>query len=124
MGPILVRTLLLAAATLSAACATGRSAGDEGDFRDPVDDALVEVRNQSTSDMRIYVVTEAGQRTRIGFVSGNTTATLRIPPIIVGYGREVRFQADPLAGRSTASSFTHYVRPGETITITIPPQIR
>lgn len=123
MGSVLLRVLLLAAVTLSGACA-GRSAGGETDSRDPGDNALVEVRNQSTSDMRIYVVTAAGQRTRLGFVNGNSTATLRIPPIIVGNGREVRFEADPLAGRATASSFSHYVRAGETVTITIPPQVR
>ena len=123
MGSVFLRVLLLAAVTLSGACA-GRGAGGETDSSDFGDSAMVEVRNQSTSDMRIYVVTEAGQRTRIGYVSGNSTATLRIPPIIVGNGRQVRFEADPLAGRSTASSFSHYVRAGETITITIPPQIR
>jgi hypothetical protein len=123
MRSAVLRIMVLAAVVLSGACASGRSTG-ELDGPDPADGALLQVRNQSTSDMRIYVVTEAGQRRRIGFVNGTSTATLRIPSIIVGNGREIRFEADPMAGRATASSFSHYVRAGDTITITIPSQIR
>jgi hypothetical protein len=86
--------------------------------------ALLRVENRSWSDMRVYVVTTAGHRTRLGMVSGSSSATLRIPVSVVAGGRELLFQVDPVGSRATASSFSIFVRPGESVTITIPPQIR
>jgi hypothetical protein len=86
--------------------------------------ASLRVDNRSWSDVRVYVVTTAGHRTRLGMVSGSSNATLRIPVGVVAGGREVQFQVDPVGSRATASSFNIFVRPGETITITVPPQVR
>lgn len=112
--------LSLALLVLLAACGPARSAAPaDGDART----TPVRVENQAWADMRIYVVV-SGQRQRLGVVNGNTTQTLQIPASVVGIGREVSFLADPIAGRSTAQSFSIFVRPGETVTITIPSTVR
>lgn len=83
--------------------------------------ARVRVENQAWSQMTLYVDT-GGQRVRLGSVSASSTAVLRIPTSVVGLGRNVTFVADPVGSDRTSSSFEIYVRPGETITLTIPPQ--
>lgn len=85
--------------------------------------AVLVVENQSTSDMRIYA-RFAGQEVRLGSVTGLRTERLEIPSSIVGGGRELAFVADPLAGRSTATSFSIFVAPGEEVTMVIPPTVR
>jgi hypothetical protein len=114
----IVPALLLAFAM--GACGTGL----RGDPEVQQQGAGLRVENRSWSDVRVYVVTTAGHRTRLGMVSGSSTATLRIPVAVVSGGRELQFQVDPVGSRATASSFNIFVRPGETITITVPPQVR
>jgi len=113
---------LLISAILLGACAPGRDPAT-GPMPQPVPMTTIEVQNQSTSDMRIYVV-DGGRRVRLGSVTGTGTATFRIPDSIVAGGRDLVFQADPLAGRQVANSFSIYVAPGEQIQMTIPPAVR
>jgi hypothetical protein len=84
----------------------------------------LQVTNHSWSDVRIFVVTTAGQRTRLGTVTGSSSTTLQIPASVVGGGRELQIEALPIGTRSAATSFPLFVRPGETVGITIPPQVR
>ncbi len=114
------RTLMLLALALAAACAGGRGAPADDPGAEPT---LVRVENQSWLDMNIFVV-EGGQRIRLGSVTGNSSGTLRIPRSVIGLGRNLSFIADPVGSRSQASSFEIYVRPGETVSLTIPPQVR
>lgn len=84
-------------------------------------EATVRVQNQAWSQMTLYVDT-GGQRVRLGSVSATSTAVLRIPAGVVGLGRNLTFVADPVGSDRTSSSFEIYVRPGEVITLTIPPR--
>jgi hypothetical protein len=113
------RSILIAVLVLLAACGPSRHAASDDASRP----TPVRVENQSWSDMRIYVVV-SGLRQRLGVVTGGTTQTLQIPASVVGLGREISFLADPIAGRTTAQSFSIFVRPGETVRITIPSSVR
>lgn len=119
MQPAILRTLVLLLLIAAAAC--GPRQVRPGHDREG---APLEVVNQSWSDVRIFVVTPAGQRTRLGTVTGSSSARFEIPAFVVGGGREVRFEAMPVGTRSTAQSFNYFVRPGESVRITIPPQVR
>lgn len=81
------------------------------------------VQNQSSSDMRVYAVYGA-QRVRLGYVTGTRTQRLTVPSAIVSGGRELVFEANPLASDVVASSVEIYVAPGDEITMTIPPTVR
>ena len=85
------------------------------------EEATARVVNQSWSEMTIYAIA-GGQRVRLGSVTANSTAVLRIPAGVVGLGRNLTFVADPLGSSRTSRSFEVFVRPGEEITLTIPPQ--
>lgn len=85
------------------------------------DAATLRVDNQAWSQMTMYVVA-GGQRVRLGSVSPSSTAALRIPASVVGLGRGLTFVADPVGSDRRATSFEIYVRPGEVINLTIPPQ--
>lgn len=111
--------LLVLVAILVGACGS-RQAAEE---RREQGSAPLRVENRSWSDMRVYVAT-IGQRTRLGTVPGSSTMTLRIPAHIVSGGRELVFEVDPVGSRATATSFSIFVRPGEQVRLTIPPQVR
>lgn len=100
-------------------------AGCSGNPRDrdaaAPEEATVRVENRAWTQMTIYAVA-GGQRVRLGSVTGNQTAVLRIPSGIIGFGRSLTFIADPLGSDRTSSSFEIFVRPGEEITLVIPAQ--
>jgi len=85
--------------------------------------ARLVVENHSTSEMRIYAVA-GGRRVRLGSVTGGRTQTLRIPESLIGNGRDLIFEADPLAGRQAAASFRIFVAPGDEIYMTVPSHVR
>jgi hypothetical protein len=118
MSVFIRRFVLVLLPVLLVACGTRGPAGPP-----PPQGATLRVTNQSTSQMTIYVVAST-QQIRLGSVPGVGTTTLRIPPSVVGLGREVSFRADPLGSRAVANSFRMYVRPGEQVTITIPSTVR
>lgn len=105
---------------LLGACGSGR--GRSGPAP-PSETTTLRLENQSWSQMTIYVVA-GGQRIRLGSVEGNSTGRLRIPGSVVGMGRELSFMADPLGSSNVARSFSIYVRPGEEVSLTIPPSAR
>jgi hypothetical protein len=113
------RTLLLSALlVLLAGCGASRG-GTESET------TPLRINNQSWLDMRIYVVaTGSGQRIRLGMVTANSVQTLRIPAHVVGFGREVSFVADPVGSPTVASSWNIFVRPGQPVSLTIPPTVR
>jgi hypothetical protein len=111
---------ILAAGLSGCASETGPQTGPLPPAREP---ARLVVENQSTSEMRIYAVA-SGRRVRLGSVTGGRTQTLRIPESLIGSGRDLIFEADPLAGRQAAASFRIFVAPGEAIYMTVPPYVR
>lgn len=78
------------------------------------------VRNQNFLDMNIYVL-RGGVRSRLGTATGNSTATFRIPPSFVQVLTVLRFQADPIGGRSAPVSEEITVSPGDEVELLIPP---
>ena len=110
---------LLALLLLAAGCNPSRQPGSVAPGSQG---ATLRVENQAWMDMTIYVVdTGSGARRRIGMVIATTGANLHIPDAVVGPGRTLRFIADPIGNQQTATSFDIYVRPGQRVTITIPP---
>lgn len=79
---------------------------------------MVEVENRRFNDMVIYVV-DGSQRIRVGTATGNLTSKLRIPAHVVATGREVQFIADPIGGDRAGISEQIFVRPGQTVKLTI-----
>lgn len=111
-----VLALLLGAS----ACTSSRQPGENPQAEART--ATLRVENQAWLNMTVYVVDAgSGARTRLGQVNSTSSATLRIPSGVVGLGRSLRFVVDPLGSQQTASSFDLYVRPGQNVTITIPP---
>lgn len=84
-------------------------------------EAFVRVENRSMLDMTIYVV-RGGDRRRLGLVNALTTQTLSIPSVLVAGSGVLRFQADPIAGRRTPISEEIFVRNGDVVELSIPPQ--
>ena len=70
--------------------------------------------------MTVYVV-EGSARRRLGLATGSSTTKMTIPASAVAGGRELQFLADPIGSDRTAISDRIYVRPGETVTLMIPP---
>jgi hypothetical protein len=78
--------MVLLSAVLIASCASGPEPAS-GPLPPPQPRATLLVENQSTSEMRVFVLA-GGQRIRLGQAPGNRTTSLRIPDHIVAQGRE------------------------------------
>jgi hypothetical protein len=119
---LLARLLLVLPVLPQLACSANRP--DEGTTPETGADAQtnLEVRNLGFPDMTIYVVTATGNRVRVGVVNGNSTQLLTLPVYLVRGGDRLRFLADPIGGGRTPVSEELFVTPGETVTLTIPPQ--
>lgn len=109
--------VVLAAALGSAGCVgTGRNAPT------PQETASVVVNNRAFIDVDVFAL-YGGTRARLGTVTANGSGRFRIPPAIVGAGRELRFMVDPIGSNRAGTSFSIYVRPGERVTLTVPPSL-
>lgn len=114
--------LRLFAVAFVAALASAGCVGKGKNAPTPQPSASVFVQNRAFIDVDVFAV-YGGTRARLGTVTANGTGTFRIPPGIVGAGRELRFMVDPIGSTRTGTSFDIYVRPGERITLTVPPSI-
>jgi hypothetical protein len=114
--------LKLLAAAFAAALATAACVGTGKNAPVPVPSASVFVQNRAFIDVDVFAL-YGGTRARLGTVTANGTGTFRIPPGIVGEGRELAFLVDPIGSNRQGTSFNIYVRPGERITLTVPPSI-
>ena len=110
----LLAVLFVAALGLAGCVGKGRNAPA------PQDSATLEVRNRAFIVVDVFAL-YGGTRARLGTVTANGTATFRISPAIVGAGRELRFQVDPIGSRRQGTTFTMYVTPGEAVQLTVPP---
>jgi hypothetical protein len=110
-----LRTFLVSCLALAplAACGGARQSRPSTAER-----TFIEVQNNSFSDMTIYIVEGSG-RFRLGVASSASTTKLPIPSQIVGAGRELQFLADPLGSTRTSVSERIWVRPGDTVALTI-----
>src|SRR5689334_6632075 len=80
------------------------------------------VQNQNFYDMDLYVVCE-GLATRVGDVTGNSTARFTLDPSFFPTN-ELRVIATPVGGNGRATSGPLNVAPGQTINFTIASVLR
>ena len=109
--------VLFVAALGSAGCVgKGRNAPT------PQENATVVVQNRAFIDVDVFAL-YGGSRARLGSVTANGTASFRIPAAVIGAGRDLRFMVDPIGSNRSGTSFNIYVRPGERVTLTVPPTL-
>jgi hypothetical protein len=113
----LARVALIAALAASAGCSkrNGASAATE----EPATTLLVE--NSSSFEMTIYVLRGA-ERVRLGTARASMDSRLRLPRGLVFGATPLRFQADPIGSPRTPISQEILVRPGDEVTLRIPPR--
>ena len=87
----------------------------------PASPAMVVVENQGFADMVIYAIS-GGQRVRLGMATGHSTKTFTVPRYLTAGAGPIRFLADPIGGNRTPVSEEMSVRPGDLVTLTIPPR--
>jgi hypothetical protein len=109
------RYFLASALILLSACMYSRGP------QQPQETTTLKVDNQSVADMTIYAI-RSGQRIRLGFATGLKVSTFTIPPSIIFGATPLSFLADPVGSNRTPVSDQITVTPGDTVTLTIPPQ--
>jgi hypothetical protein len=117
-------SLLVGAALLTvSACASPRSTTQaaNGSVASPAS-VGVDIENNNFSDVDVYVVSE-GLATRLGTVTGNTTAHYNLDPSFLPTD-QLRLVATPIGGNGRASSGPLNVSPGQTIHFTVAPRLR
>lgn len=109
--------VLSALAALALACGGGTPPADGAA---PEERTVLRVENDNFSDMRIYVWRNS-QRIRIGIATAKSVTTIPLNRTIVVGIQTLRFEADPIGGRTSAVSEQITVTPGEEIVLRIPP---
>ncbi len=110
-----MRGALLIVALLSAGCGHAvRSAPD------PQAETTVRVENRNFLDMTVYVL-QNSQRIRLGMVAGLSTQVFTIPGYIVRGAGQLQFELHPIGGRGNPRSESISVRPGDEVTLIVPP---
>ena len=110
-------TVIAMLVTVAACNHAAKQPGDD-DLEQPT---RVRVENQAFLDMNVFVLTEGGARTRLGTVTGNTNQVFVIPAYVVGPANSVRFLVEPIGASRAPISNSLSIRPGQTVTLTIPP---
>lgn len=110
-------TVVAAACSLLASCATaGRPS-----FADESERTVVEVENQRTMDMNVFVLNGA-QRVRLGRVGPKATVKFTLPKGMVTRARELEFVSEVTGSMLTpAVSNRIWVGPGEHVGLIITP---
>jgi hypothetical protein len=107
------RAFLIAAAGFIAACGYKRAP------LNPEAETTLEVDNQATLDMTIYVL-RGSERIRLGIAGGLKTTILKIPPRLIFGATTLRFMADPIGSNRTPVSDEIIVSAGDQVTLRIP----
>ena len=112
------RLLLLCAAVGTGACASnaGRPVVADEDYAIQDEEVLVTVENQNFKDAVVYAVWGAGERDRLGLVTGHTTKTLTAP----FKPGDLRIEVDFIAGDDVLTE-SMGVFHGDHVQVTIPP---
>jgi hypothetical protein len=109
---------------LSAGCRSGRAGEDTGTLPAPAANERAAVplivENHNPDPTTIYAI-RAGQRLRVGEVSGVGTETLKIPRDYFDSDGTVRLIADPVGGRAVSTSGPLTVQPGQVVKWTLEP---
>jgi len=110
---------VLCAATLLAACASGGNHVSSNPALQPIS---LSVTNQNWLDVDVFVLS-GDSRFRIGQVTGNGSATLKIPASFVVNG-QVKLMADPIVSHDVFTTDMISVAPDETVQLTVAPRMR
>jgi hypothetical protein len=81
------------------------------------------VTNHNFLDVVVYVLHD-GQQTRVGTVTGSSSATFYLPGRLLGQGRELQLLGHPIGGTDLASTETLVVQPGQYIEWTLETDLR
>jgi hypothetical protein len=108
-------------AIVATVAACSHNANPGRDDNGPQLESRVRVENQAFLDMTVYIISNGGGRQRLGTVTGNTTQEFVIPSYIVGPANSVRFLCEPIGSNRAPISNSLSVQPGQTVTLTIPP---
>ena len=105
---------------MPAACARNPKPDPNAVPEEQVGPTTVRVQNQGFLDVTVYVV-RGGVRSRLGLVTGNSTAVLTIPKTFVQPLTPLRFIANPIGGQRQPVSEEITVSPGDEVGLVIPP---
>ena len=112
--------VVLGAATLLAACASGGNRGaSAGVAAQPIP---LEVTNENYLDVDVFVV-RGTSRHRLGTVGGNASATLTIPANLIVHG-EFQLMADPIGSKDVYLTDRISVGPDQIVELTVAPRMR
>lgn len=120
---ILIPLLIALAAVSSAGCAAS-SAGASATSEPDQLQARLDVQNRTSEDLDIYII-RAGQRARLGMApAGKTTGFSLSKSLMTGGSSQFEAVRIGGAGAPVAPVRTELltVRPGEVITLDVPPQ--
>jgi hypothetical protein len=87
----------------------------------PAERTVLEVENQTTLDMSVYVV-RSGMRERLGTVTAKMTQWFTIPARLIFGPTPLQFQTDPVGGGADPITQEITVVPGDTVVFRIPPR--
>lgn len=107
----------LAALGALLACGGNPAPDSEPDLR-PVGPVRLEVENRSWTDAAIYLLS-GGLTRRVGFVTGVSTRTFWVSAAELGVTGEIRLQAHPIGSRSSLTTETLLVHPGQLVRFTL-----
>lgn len=105
----------LAVVLVVAACGQPSQTGE------PQPRTTLEVDNQASLDMTIYVIRSGGTRERLGTSTAHTRMTFTIPARLLFGLTPLRFQADPIGSDRAPVTQEITVEPGDNIRLVIPP---
>ncbi|HKW41970.1 MAG TPA: hypothetical protein VJN39_12040 [Gemmatimonadales bacterium] len=91
--------------------------------RVPSGEIALDVTNHNFLDVVVYVVHD-GQQTRVGTVTGSSSATFYLPGRLLGQGREIQLLGHPIGGSDLARTETIVVQPGQYVAWTIETDVR
>lgn len=95
--------------------------GQQTQTGEPQPRTTLEVDNQASLDMNIYVLRGGGGRERLGTSTAHTRMTFTIPARLMFGLTPLRFQADPIGGNRAPVSQEITVSPGDNVRLIIPP---
>lgn len=109
--------VLFGSMAMASAC---RGNTQEEAAAEPAAPTYVRVENRAFLDMTIYVY-RSSQRTRLGNVTGNSSAKFVIPHSLIFGSTPLRFRADPIGGNRQPISEEISVSAGDEVVLVIPP---
>ncbi len=89
----------------------------------PAGEIALAVTNHNFLDVVVYVLHD-GQQTRVGTVTGSSSAIFYLPGRLLGQGRELQLFGHPIGGTDLARTETIVVQPGQYIEWTLETDLR